>query len=469
MGADSGSLCELTATELRAAIEGGECSVVEAVDQSLARIEQQNPTINAFCFVYADDARERARQLDRDRPRTGALPPLFGIPFALKDFTPTHALRTTRGSVMFKNWVPDVDPPIVERLRAAGGVLVGKTTTSELAHSSFTRSPLWGVTRNPHNHERTPGGSSGGSAAAVASNMVPLAEGSDAGGSVRIPASCCGIVGFKPSAGRVPMHAFDTDFESIFHFGPLARTVADAYLMFSVMQGPDDRDPLSIVPALNLPSPAEFLRRIDLHGTRVALSVDLGYYEVDPDVAENTICAASILRDLGADVTPVDLGWDRAINDAWTLNWSVLLATLYGELEAKQRAGVDPELSMLIERGRRHSAIELKSVDVVRTRYWAKLRDIFERHDVLMCPTVALPVPAAEGVEDSDFERDSADGHFGGFEMTSPFSLMPQCPAISVPSGLSSDGLPTGVQMIGRRFADLDLLRIAAAYERGRR
>jgi amidase/aspartyl-tRNA(Asn)/glutamyl-tRNA(Gln) amidotransferase subunit A len=365
---------------------------------------------------------------------------------------------------MFEDWVPAEDAPIVERLQAAGAVLVGKTATSELAHSSFTRSPLWGVTRNPWNRSRTAGGSSGGSAAAVAARMVPLAEGSDAGGSVRIPASCCGVVGFKPSAGRVPVHAFASDFEPIFHFGPLSRTVADACLMFDVMQGPDDRDPLSVVPALD--RLGEWQQSVDVTKLRIALSVDLGYYEVDTAVADNTVRAAAAFRELGAEVTTVDLGWDRSINDAWALNWSVLLATLFGDIEAAHRDRVDPELVKLIEEGRHHSAIELKHVDIVRSKQWAKLRDILRSHDLLVCPTVALPVPPAEGLEDSDFESDSPDGKFRGFEMTSPFSLVPQCPVISVPSGVSPDGMPTGMQLVGRRFADAELLYAAAAYER---
>jgi amidase len=260
----------------------------------------------------------------------------------------------------------------------------------------------------------------------------------------------------------VPMHAFASDFEAIFTFGPMARTIADARLMFGVMQGPDDRDPRSVVPGLDQNALA---RSIDPSELRVAVSVDLGYYEVDGAVAENTQRAGAVFRKLGATVTDVALGWDRSLNDAWALNWAVLLATLYGELETQHRAHVDPELSKLIEQGRRASAIDLKTVDVVATRHWARLRDVLAEHDVLLCPTVALPVPPAVGVEDSDFEGNTPTGKLRGFEMTSPFSLMPQCPVVSLPSGVTTDGLPTGVQLVGRRFADAELLAIAEVYE----
>jgi Asp-tRNA(Asn)/Glu-tRNA(Gln) amidotransferase A subunit family amidase len=457
-------LCRLPATELALRVRAGQVAVTDVIDAHLQRVAAFNPALNALCFVYEDEARQRAIAADDAVARGDDLGSLHGVPYALKDFTPTKGKRTTRGSYLFEHCVPDFDPPLVERLHAAGAILIGKSTTSELAHSSFTRSRLWGTSRNPWDPARTPGGSSGGSAAAVAAGLVPIAEGSDAGGSVRIPASCCGVVGFKPSHGRIPMYATGNDFEQIFHFGPIARTVADVLAMFDVLEGPDDRDPLSVVPGLARPLQAD----VALRHLRVGLSVDLDYYRVDEDVARNTASVANLLADLGADVEEVHLGWDRSINDAWATHWAVALATLYGE-PARGRAEVmDPELLALIDRGRQVSGIELKQVDLVRTWQWERLRAVFDRCTVLVCPTIAVQVPPAEGLADSDFEASTPAGRFAGLEMTSPFNLVPQCPVISVPSGFSRDGLPTGAQIVGRRYDDLTVLGVAAAVEGAR-
>lgn len=457
-------LCLLPGDELARRIRHGEVAAAEVIDAHLERIQQLNPALNALCFVYADEARQLAIRADELTARGHDLGPLHGVPYVLKDFTPTRGRRTTRGSYLFEHWVPDFDPPIVERLREAGGILVGKSTTSELAHSSFTRSPLWGTSRNPWDHTRTPGGSSGGSAAAVASGMVPIAEGSDAGGSVRIPASCCGVVGFKPAHGRIPMHATPNDFEQLSHFGPIARTVRDIVAMFEVMEGPDERDPLTHVPGL----PRPLRPAVSVRGIRVGLSIDLGYYEVDHDVARNTASVASALDELGAEVEEVDIGWDRSVNDAWATNWSVALASLYGNAHGRHADLVDPELTALIVQGRSVSGVELKHVDLVRTWQWERLRTVLDRCTVLLCPTIAIPVPPAEGAEDSDFEASTPEGRFAGLEMTSPFNLVPQCPVISVPSGFSRCGLPTGVQIVGRRYDDVTVLSVAAALERAR-
>ncbi len=461
---DATELCYAPATELRRLLGSRAVSPMELVDAYLERIERIDPLLNLFCFVYADGARRAAARVEQSMRRGAATRALEGLPYALKDFTPTRGLRTTRGSFAFEHWIPDDDPPIVERLREAGGILLGKTTTSELAHSSFTRTPLWGVSRNPWNAKRTPGGSSGGSAGAIAAGLVAVAEGSDAGGSVRIPASCCGVFGFKPAHGRIPMHATPDDFEEVFHFGLITRTVADALLMFDVVEGPDERDPLSITPGL----PRPMSLRVDLRGLRAGFSPDLGYYRVDEDISRNTERAAAALSDLGMEVEEVGLPWDRSINDAWATNWSVALATLYGDVLDGVADRVDPELMMLVERGRSLRATDLKRVDLVRTRQWQSFRPLIEKVDVLVCPTLAVPVPPAEGVEDSDYEASTTEGRFAGLEMTSPFNLIPQCPVASVPSGFDRHGLPTGMQIVGRRFDDLTVLSVAAGFERVR-
>ena len=318
-------LCFLSATRQAQMVREKQVSPCELIEASLARVEEVNPKINAFCFVYPEEARALAKRAEDAVMRGDALGPLHGVPIAVKDFTPTKGKTTTRGSVAFRDWVPDFDPVIVRRLRDAGSVLLGKTATAEFAFSSFTQSHLWGVTRNPWNLERTPGGSSGGSGAAVAAGCVALAEGSDMGGSVRIPAALCGIVGMKPSLGRIPMDILPTVFDSISHFGPLARMVADAALFLSVCHGPDERDISS------LPGRIDFAgwQGEDLRGVRLALSLDLGFYALDPDVEANCRQAAEALAARGAQVEEVALAWDRSMVDAWYANWGVYLASSF--------------------------------------------------------------------------------------------------------------------------------------------
>ena len=458
MGED---LCYTPAAELARRIAARELSPVELTDAHLDRIEALNPRLNLFCFVYAEEARAGARAAARAVARNEDVGPLHGIPYALKDFTPTKGKTTTLGSRLFESWVPDFDPPVVERLRAAGGILVGKTTTPEFAYSGFTRSPLWGVSRNPWDPRLTPGGSSGGSAGAVAAGMVALAEGSDAGGSIRIPASFCGVVGLKPSLGRVPMHITANDFEQIFHLGPIARSVGDAALMLSVMQGPDERDPLSVVAP-----EVRYEPNASVDGMRVALCPDLGYYDLDPEVDSNTRAAAAAWAAIGVEVEEVELPWSRAINRAWGDYWAVLLAALYGK-QAEEHALMDPEVVELIERGVAMGAVDFKRIDQVRSRQWEAIRPILRSHDALVCATTSVPAPVAESSEKS-CRREARPGRFGGFELTCPFNFIGQCPVISVPSGFTAAGLPTGLQIVGRRYDDATVLRLAAALERAR-
>jgi Asp-tRNA(Asn)/Glu-tRNA(Gln) amidotransferase A subunit family amidase len=234
-------LCYTPATDLIRSYLAREISPVEVVQNSLERIEEVNAALNCFCFVYPEEALAKAK-IAEDRLHKGDGRPLEGVPIAIKDFTPTKGKVTTRGSRLLQDWVPDWNPVVVERLEAAGAIMVGKTTTPEFATSGFTDSPLWGITRNPWDPARTPGGSSGGSGAAVASGCVPLAEGTDMGGSVRIPAALCGVVGHKPSLGRIPMDIIDTVYDNISHFGPLARTVSDAALFLDIAQGEHPSD-----------------------------------------------------------------------------------------------------------------------------------------------------------------------------------------------------------------------------------
>jgi Asp-tRNA(Asn)/Glu-tRNA(Gln) amidotransferase A subunit family amidase len=452
-------LWTLPAVELARRIAERNLSPVEVMESALARIEAVQPALNAFCFVYAEEALAAARAAEQAVMDVGPLGPLHGVPIAIKDFTPTKGKTTTRGSYAFEHWIPDRDALVVERLRAAGAIMVGKTTTPEFAYSSFTESPLWGITRNPY-PARTPGGSSGGSAAAVAAGCVPLAEGTDMGGSVRIPAAFCGLVGLKPSLGRIPMDILPSVFDSISHFGPLARTVADAALFFSVAQGPDDCDIQSLKPALDVPVPPPG----KLKGRRLALSVDLGFYAVDPEIEANTRAAAEALRSAGAEVEEVELAWTREQGDAWTAYWGVYLAAAFEQVLPDYRERMDPHVVALIEAGQAMGAVPFKRIETIRTEQWLELARVFESFDAVLCPTMAQPAPPVE-MSDADFQEEDEDGRFHGLDMTALFNNVSQCPALSVPSGFTNQGLPTGLQIVGHRFDDLTVLDIGAGLE----
>ena len=453
-------LCAQPAVRLAALIADRTVSPVEVVRASLDRIDAVQPVLNPFCFVFEKAALTAAAEAERAVVRGDRLGPLHGVPIAIKDFTPTAGLTTTRGSAVFRDWVPDRDALIVRRLRAAGAIMVGKTTTPEFAFSSFTRSPLWGDTLNPWDRSRTSGGSSGGSAVAVATGCVALAEGTDMGGSVRIPAALCGIVGLKPSLGRIPMDILPTCFDLISHFGPLARTVQDAALFLSVTEGPDDADILS----QTAPTPLGDLSA-GVAGLRIALSPDLGYIDVAPDVAANLRATADRLREAGAVVDEVELGWTVEVFHTHSALWQVYIAAAFGHLLQTHRDRMDPDVVDLIEAGRRLDAVTYRRLDEARTRHWQALARVLGRYDALICPTMAQTAPPASA-HDADFERISSTGRLAGLDMTGAFNNVAQCPALSVPSGLGTDGLPTAVQIVGRRFDDGMVLRIGAAIER---
>jgi Asp-tRNA(Asn)/Glu-tRNA(Gln) amidotransferase A subunit family amidase len=454
-------LCFTPAVELVRRIRARELSPVEIVDASLTRIEEVNPRLNCFCFVYPDEARELARKAERAVMTGVTLGPLHGIPIAIKDLTPTKGKRTTMGSYAFEDWVPEESALLVERLLGAGAILVGKTTTPEFAYSSFTESPLWGVTRNPWDPERTPGGSSGGSGAAVASGCVPLAEGTDMGGSVRIPAAWCGLVGLKPSFGRIPLDFLPTQFDTIQHFGPLARTVDDARLFVSVAQGPDERDIMSLAPTLDFSGPID----AGVEGMRLALDVDLGCYAVAPEVDTAVREAAHALADAGAFVEEVDLGWDREVADAWVAHWGVYLAAIFGDQLPRFRDKMDPRVVALMDAGLAMGAVDFKRLEFVRTRAWKRLAPVLERFDALLCPTMSQ---VARPVDEDDFVwyEDRGDNLYHGLDMTAQFNFVSQCPALSVPAGWSGDGLPIGLQIVARRYRDDVALQIGATLER---
>jgi Asp-tRNA(Asn)/Glu-tRNA(Gln) amidotransferase A subunit family amidase len=453
----------MPAVELARRIVDGELSPLEAISNSLARIEEVNQRLNCFCFVWSEEAMAAARSATVAAARRDTLGPLHGVPVALKDTTPTAGHTTTLGSFSHEHWVPQRDAYIAGALKRAGAIIVGKTTTPEFAHSLVTDSPLWGVTRNPWNLERSPGGSSGGSGAAVASGCVPLAEGTDMGGSVRIPASWCGVVGLKPGLGRIPIDILPGLFDTISHHGPLARCADDARLFLAATQGPDDADILSVTSPLDLAAPTT----AQVRGMRLAFSSDLGCWDVAPDVESAVRSAAFALSDLDVIVDEVDVGLTPRDADVWEELWGAFMAAFYGQFVAEYGERMDPDVLALIDRGNQMSAVQLKRLDIERTDLWRRLAKVFSTHDAIVCPTMAVgPPPAAKA--DRRVVARPADGRAHSADMTAVFNLTAPCPALSVPCGWDADAMPVGLQVVGRRWREDTVLAIGQALELSR-
>jgi len=449
-------LAFMSVADLSGAIRTKRVSPVEVVGAVLDRIERLNPRLNAYCLVTGESARQEAREAEAAVMRADPLPPLHGVPISVKDIVITRGVRTTFGSRIYENNVPGEDAPLVARLKVAGGIMVGKTTTPEFGWKGVTDSPLFGITRNPWNLERTPGGSSGGAAAAVAAGLAPLAVGTDGGGSIRIPGSFCGVFGLKPTCGLVPVYPAAAT-GTLTHMGPMSRTVRDAALMLQVMAGPDDRDPLS------LPSTsANFAAALEagVRDLRVAWSPTLGYATVDPEVRAVTEAAAKRFQGLGCRMDQVDRVFDDP-DPIWApLFYGGIAGRLNDSLE-EWRSRMDPGLVEAIEAGRKMGAMEFVKAGLARASFFEVVRKFFTQYDLLLTPTLAVASFAAGF--DQPRERGTGSG-LAWVAFTYPFNLTGQ-PAATVPCGFTRDGLPIGLQIIGKRLEDSTVLRAAAAYE----
>jgi len=448
---------DLPALRLAAKIREGGVSAEAVVTESLRRARAIQAKLNPFVLLRDEKALEAARAADRER----AALPLLGVPFAAKDLTPTKGDLTTLGSWTEGDHVADHTALCIQRLEEAGAILIGKTTTPEFAYSSFTQSPRWGVTRNPWNPERTSGGSSGGSGVAVAAGVVPFAEGTDMGGSVRIPSALCGVVGLKPSLGRIPMTILPSLFDNISHFGPLARRVEDAIAFMAAAAGPSDQD----IQSLPLSFSVARARRGTLAGRHFAFSLDLGYYAVQPEVEQVIRAAIARFREAGAIVEEVELGWSRLVNDQWHDLWCVFMASFFGGRVKNYGERMDPRMVSMIAKGQKMGAAAYKQVEFLRTRMWRDLADLFVRYDALLCPTCAKEAPLATE-NDADHDATLENGRYDGLDMTLPFNMVPQCPVLTLPVGLTANRLPVGLQIVGHRFADEDVLAFARQAER---
>ena len=446
----------LSATELLGLYRRRELSPVEATRAVLERIDARNAAINAYCLIRADEALAAASESEQRWQGGQPLGLLDGVPVSVKDLLPTKGWPTLRGSLTIDEAGPwTSDAPAVARLREHGAVLLGKTTTPEFGWKGVTDAPLTGVTRNPWDPARTSGGSSGGSAAAVASGLGPLSVGTDGAGSIRIPASFCGIVGLKPTQGRVPVYPPST-FGTLSHVGPMARTVTDAALLLDVIGSPDSRDSLSDRPPPAGAGPGT----PGLAGRHVAFSPDLGYATVDPEVAEAVRGAVAALEARGARVSLADPGF-ASPRPAFDVIWSAGTARIVADIPPARRHLIDPGLAEMAEAGRRYSAVEYLHALRERAELGAAMGVFHQRYDLLVTPTEPI-VAFAAGAEVPD---GSADPRWPGWTpFTYPFNMTHQ-PAATVPCGFSAAGLPIGVQVVGPRHADALVLSACAAIE----
>jgi Asp-tRNA(Asn)/Glu-tRNA(Gln) amidotransferase A subunit family amidase len=456
----------LPATEALAAFRARELSPVELLEAVIARAEAVEPTVNALCHLRFDEAREEARRAEAAYAGRGpAAPrPLEGLPLAIKEEEAVAGQPWTQGSLLFRDLVADRTSTFAQRLLDAGAVVHARSTAPEFSCAGFTHSPIHGVTRNPWNQEWGVGGSSGGSAAALAAGTATLATGSDIGGSIRIPASFCGVVGFKPPYGRVPVDPpFNLD--TYCHCGPLARTVADCALLEDVMAGPDPADITSLRPKLVLPERFE-----GVEGLRVAVSADLGDWDVDPEVRANTLEMGEALRAAGAEVDVVDLRISRAdVMRATAIHFHLGFgAWIAGEAAANPEL-VAPYSAEFARWSAEHAegGTLLEELELEASLY-RPVGALLEHYDALVCPTsgtrglVAGDDYVGHGVEVGGRELPF---YFAAL-LTPVFNVMSRCPVLAVPSGFADNGVPTGVQIAGRTYDDETVFRLGAALER---
>jgi Asp-tRNA(Asn)/Glu-tRNA(Gln) amidotransferase A subunit family amidase len=463
MSRDSTELCYTPAIDLGRLIRAREVSPVEIADAVLARIERVNPTINAYVTVTADLAREQAKASEARALRGELLGPLDGIPYSLKDLESTAGIRTTRGSKFHEHDVPTEDGAVAGRLRPSGGILLGKTNTPHFGYKDMCDNLIGPPGRNPWKLDRTPGGSSGGAAAAVAAGLGPLAHGSDGAGSIRIPACLCGVFGLKPSLGRVPYHRHYDYFSARSHNGPITRTVRDAALLLSAMAGPDPRDPLSI----DAP-PEDYVALCDgdLKGLRVAWSADFGYAAVDSDVRQLTEAAARRFADFGCELEERDPHWENP-RDFQKVIWETGLAARLLQPATEHPDWIEPTLLQMILNASTVSAIELQRANLARTVFYDAARRFFDTCDLLLTPQMPLAAwPLEPGPHEGprSIGGKPATSMFDRLPFTFPFNLTGQ-PAASVPCGFTAEGIPVGLQIVGRWHQDALVLRAAACFE----
>ena len=454
-------ICFMSACEMAEKIKTQELTSVEITEAIIERIEKINPIINAYCTPTFELAREMAKKADEAVKKGEKLGLLYGIPTSIKDIVETQGIRTTYGSKLYENFIPEEDAVVVKRLKEAGCVILGKTNTPEFAYAGVTHNLIFGESKNPWNLERTTGGSTGGGAAAVASGLGPLALGSDAGGSIRIPSCLCGIYGLKPSFGRVPTYPYVIlHSRTINHYGPLVRYVKDAALMLDAMKGPDANDRLSL-PERKI----SYTENIEKKPSklRIGYSLDLGYAKViDAEVEKKVLDSIDKFEQFGWVTEKVKIKIRKPEMAFYTLYMVDFAYDFKSKLE-EWRENMDSELVRIVEGGMTYSGIDVMRAMDQREKIYNTINQIFKEYDVLITPTTAIPAfelgkmfpPVINGKNVSPT---------GWMPFTFPFNMTGQ-PAATIPCGWSSEGLPIGMQIIGRRFDELNVLQISKTFE----
>jgi amidase len=454
-------ICFMPATEIMQRILTKELSATEVMQAHLAQIDRLNPKLNAIVTrVPTEQIIAHTRAADEDLAKGKTTGPLHGLPIAHKDLVPTRGIRTTLGSRIFKDNIPDQDGLIVERLRKAGAITIGKTNTPEFGAGSQTFNEVFGETPNPYDLTKTCGGSSGGAAVALACGMLPIADGSDMGGSLRNPGNFCNIVGFRTSPGRVPFWPRLTGWFPISVEGPMARTVQDAALMLSAIAGPDPRSPISIAEPGSL-----FARPLDrdFKQIRIAWSKDLGGLPVDPRVTQVLESQRHVFEDLGCIVEEAQPDFSGAdeIFKVWRA-WAFELEL--AELLKSHRELMKDSVVWNIEQGQKLTGPQIGRAEVRRTELYHRVREFMETYEYLICPVNQVPP--------FDIHRRWIE-EINGVKMETYIDWMRSCyyititglPAISVPCGFTPEGLPVGIQIVGRHNNDFGVLQLANAFE----
>jgi Asp-tRNA(Asn)/Glu-tRNA(Gln) amidotransferase A subunit family amidase len=462
----SGELCWTSATELAGRIRTGEVTPADVAEQVVARIEAVNPELNAFITFDREQVLGDAERLTAAQRRGDLTGPLHGVPYSIKDLTAVAGLPLTFGLAPLKDNIPGQDAAVARRMREAGGLFLGKTNTIESGyHCGSTDNHIFGPTHNPWKHGSIAGGSSGGAAAAAAAGLGQLHEGSDGAGSIRSPASLCGVVGMKPTGGRIPQTILQGRYNTWVHHGPITRTVADCALMLSVLAGPDVSDPTSLAA-----DDADYVAELDrdITGWRIAYSPDLGYAQVDSEVA--SICQAAVraFEDLGAHVSEATPAWGNPVDAMWNGIWVPGIGSGHDLFDWDQQRGhVDDNLIEVMHEAERLTGLDVARADVFRGAMWDTFAEFMTGYDLLVTPTLAdatfpLTQFAPGRLLGEPLRRQVLD-----WILTFPFNML-TTPAISVPAGFTADGRPVGLQITGRQRADAAVVRAAASFERAR-
>jgi amidase len=450
-------LCFTPARRLALLLRNGKISATELVQAFIARIERVNPKVNAIVTFLPDEALKAAKALDRRKSPAG---PLAGLPIAHKDLVATKGVRTTFGSLVYKDHVPSEDHLLVQRLSAAGAILIGKTNTPEFGAGSQTFNNVFGVTRNPYDLSKSAGGSSGGAGAAVAAGMLPFADGSDLAASLRNPGNYCNVVGFRPTPGRVPAWPAADSWETLSAIGPMARTVEDAAFLLSAMAGPDPRAPTSIADEGSVFSKP--LKR-DFRKVRIAWSRDLGGLPMDSRVTSLLVPQKRVFEQLGCVVENAEPDFAGATEAFETLRALGFLGR-FGPLLKEHRDKLKDTVLWNIEQGMKLTPEKIARAAQLRTTLFHRMRAFLERYEFLLCPVNQLPPFPAELEWPRQIDGTKLENYLDWMKSCYYITITSH-PAISVPAGFTPDGLPVGLQIVGRYRADFSVLQLAHAFE----